>query len=184
MLGDFLDTLMQRGLRALKSAHVDYVLLGGLAMIISGRDRNTRDMDVLVAELPESLTRACLQEGFRHDPSRDRLALPGTILHRYWMELEDTGMLLSFDVQQGQMPFHASVMQRHRLVDLGGVTVSVASPEDLILLKLLAFRPVDRADCLNLVRLYPDLDLGYLLSWVNRLGLQERWAEASSFDSR
>ena len=44
-------------------------------------------------------------------------------------------------------------------------------------MKLVAFRPVDRADCIELVRMYGELDRDYVISWVSRLGLEARWEE-------
>ena len=55
---------------------------------------------------------------------------------------------------------------------LHGLSLSVASPEDLILLKLKAGRPTDFDDVISIVK-NPrlQLDLAYLRSWADRLGL-------------
>jgi hypothetical protein len=72
---------------------------------------------------------------------------------RFWIEVEELDLRLALHV-----------------------AIPVASVEDL-LLKLVAFPPIDRADCLHLVRLYPRLDRSYCLGWVERLGLATRWEE-------
>jgi hypothetical protein len=54
----------------------------------------------------------------------------------------------------------------------------VVSPEDLLLLKLLADRPRDRADIADLLLVAGPLDMPYVRAWANRLGLDERLERA------
>jgi hypothetical protein len=64
-------------------------------------------------------------------------------------------------------------LTRTRTVLLHGLSFSVVSPEDLMILKLKAGRPTDFDDVIGIVqnpRL--NLDLDYLWSWADRLGLQ------------
>lgn len=146
-------------------------------MIVSGRDRNTRDVDVVVSEIPEALPAACAAEGFEHDPERDRFSFNGINLHRYWTDIGLTGLRWSIDVQQADTDFQRSILARRRVADFDDLRFPIATPADLILLKLFAFRPVDRADCIELVRMYGDVDRDYVLSWISRMGLETRWAE-------
>lgn len=185
MLGEILDDLLGRSVRALESAQVSYAMTGGAALVLSGRDRNTRDIDVLArisATQLEALRAACLAEGFLPPQEKDTLALDGVTIYRFWLPLEDLDMVLSLDVQHGQMPYHEQVLDRARRLRLGSMTIPVATVEDLILLKLLAFRPIDRADCIHMLRLYPDLDQEYLQMWVQRLAVGDRWGEVSSYE--
>jgi hypothetical protein len=54
--------------------------------------------------------------------------------------------------------------------DLGDA--AVISPEDLILMKLLANRPRDRADVADLLLVVGEVDGAYLGSWAARLGVE------------
>ncbi len=55
-----------------------------------------------------------------------------------------------------------------------GAEIRVASPEDVILLKLLAGRDQDRVDARNIVRTRSDsLDRKYLERWAAELGLSD-----------
>jgi hypothetical protein len=59
------------------------------------------------------------------------------------------------------------------MVLLQGLSLTVVSPEDLILLKLKASRPTDFDDVIAIVKNpHLQLDLTYLWNWVDRLGLQ------------
>ncbi len=63
-------------------------------------------------------------------------------------------------------------LARAQTVLLHGLSLTVVSPEDLILLKLKAGRPMDFDDVIGIVK-NPrlQLDLSYLWHWADRLGL-------------
>jgi hypothetical protein len=64
---------------------------------------------------------------------------------------------------------HSTQIRRH----VFGVTVWIAPPENLILRKIEAGRPTDFEDALGIVKNRRlQLDLAYLWSWADRLGLQ------------
>ena len=69
--------------------------------------------------------------------------------------MQDVAIRLSLDVQVGNRPFYSEVLSRARCLQIGSSRVKVATIEDLLLLKLIAFRPIDRADRVHLLRLYP-----------------------------
>ena len=84
MFGEILDDLLGRSVRALEAAQVSYALTGGAALLISGRDRNTRDIDVvarLSGEQIVSLRAACLAEGFLPTQNKDVLRLEGVTIY-------------------------------------------------------------------------------------------------------
>lgn len=186
MLGSFLNDLLGKAVRALTSAGIDYALVGGTALLLAGRDRNTRDVDVVAILQPgqlQALIASSALEGFSHSPSKDVYTLESVTIYRFFLFLEDVEVSLSLDVQIGNTPYHEAVMERARPLALAGLELKVASLEDLIILKLIAFRPIDRADCLHLLRLYPELDKAYLQSWVERLDLESRWLEVVSLNT-
>ena len=51
------------------------------------------------------------------------------------------------------------------------------APEDVILLKLIAYRRKDQLDVEEIVKVTPDLDKAYLRSWAARLDVSGRLAE-------
>jgi hypothetical protein len=48
------------------------------------------------------------------------------------------------------------------------------SPEDVVLLKLLAYRRKDQLDVEEILKISVDLDLDHLRQWAARLGVSER----------
>lgn len=70
------------------------------------------------------------------------------------------------------------VVTRASVEHFGPVKLRVATREDLILLKLLAWRPIDRADAIDLAALNPAvLEAPHLQDWARRLGLEDRVTE-------
>lgn len=75
------------------------------------------------------------------------------------------------DVLAASHDYYYRLLARSRQVIALGTTVRVAGPEDIILLKLLADRPQDRADVAAILGANPNLDWGVLRDEADRLGL-------------
>ena len=85
-----------------------------------------------------------------------------------------TESLLKVDfIMRKNDAFNAARFSRRRTVDLGGFSVSVSSPEDLILSKLRWSRDTgsrrQHDDVQMLLTSVADLDWSYLVSWAQRL---------------
>ena len=103
----------------------------------------------------------------------DRHRLEGVTLYRFWLPVGNTGMSASLDVQEGHTNFHQSVIQRARPLQVGPTPIKIAAPEDMILLKLIASRPIDLADASELVRIVgEELDPSYLWMWAKELSIE------------
>ena len=70
-----------------------------------------------------------------------------------------------------------SALGRAREMTIGFARVRVMSPEDIILLKLIANRRKDLADIEDIVALCADIDARYLREWAGKLNLYDRLAE-------
>lgn len=184
MLGDALLAALRLAVEALEECQVQYALIGGLGAMLRGRIRNTRDCDVL-ALLPEErvavLKEALRCRGFSHLDRGDRHQLDEVILFRFWYPVGESGFSLSLDLQAGGTRFHQTILSRAKPVEFLGLRVRVATREDLILLKLTAWRPVDRADAIDLAQVIGSgLDFDYLDEWSSRLQVGDRWQEVRS----
>lgn len=78
-------------------------------------------------------------------------------------------------------PFHLEEFDRRRIVDVGGFQVTVVSPEDVIVAKLLWAKAGESErqleDAATVVRFQGStLDLRYIDKWVRLLDLEEQWA--------
>lgn len=146
----------EAALAALTDGGFDYALIGGLAVILRGHDRYTRDVDALVWELDDRLDDLALllpKYGFRPLTS-DELDLSKStrLLHALWKEE------VYVDFMLGLFPFERETLDRATPMDLGhGGMAKVAAPEDLIIMKLIASRDRDIQDVIALKELYPNL---------------------------
>ena len=72
-------------------------------------------------------------------------------------------------------PYERQALQRTRKVKMGDVHVKFASPEDLIVHKVIAGRPRDLEDVKAVLIKNPKMDLTYIRRWLNEFStaLQE-----------
>lgn len=180
MQGDLLDLLGR--LRAiLDRCRWPCAVIGGAALAVRARVRTTRDIDVVLAIPPgelESLLKAAQENGFRYDAAdRDTLMAEGLI--RLWVAAPsssgDPKSVPGIDFLTANDEFTAEVIRRAEPVDFGAVRLPVATPEDLILMKLDANRPHDLDDAIALKDAHlGKLDRVYLNTWASKLGITAR----------
>lgn len=141
-----------RLLHSLSEAGVDFVVIGGVAVVIQGSPRFTRDLDISYATDRENLGRLC------------------SLLTSLGAQLRGIGEDVPFvadahSLKQAQMltlttrdgdldlladppgsPGYASLKRKASRVDLQGSTVSIASIEDLMAMKAATGRQQDLVD--------------------------------------
>ena len=128
-------------LPALKDVGFDYALIG-LAVILRGHDRYTSDVDALVRDLADRLVEfASLlpKHGFR-TPATEQLRLSKStrILLTIWQEEAFVDFML------GLFPIEREILDHATAMDLGQSGLAkVATPEDLVIMKLTASREMD-----------------------------------------
>jgi len=151
-----------------------YAVIGGLAVILRVAVRPTDDLDVLVAAAgteAERLLEVARQHGYRfdEDEARDLLEV-GLIRLRSPAEGG-----YDLDIILADAPFLEQVVARSTSVAVEGLSLQVATPEDLLLLKLEANRPDDIEDVLSIKdALEERLDRAYLEAEADRLGIRDR----------
>lgn len=160
--------------RALSSTQSPYCVIGALALGMWGTPRATCDVDLLILAQrtdPEPFLGLLLSAGFSINESWH---------HANPMAQEVVPRLshprvphFPVDLVFSRGPLERAVLDRRQPIDLHGLTIWMSSPEDLILMKLRAGRPRDFDDVIGIVK-NPrlQLDLDYLWSWADRLGLQ------------
>lgn len=146
---------------------VRYLVIGGLAVVAVGEPRTTADADVIafltLAEA-ESLICKASRTGFelRDDVERERLATTGTLRFRRGP--------FQIDLITASLPFEEVAFGRAHYHELFGMRLPFSSPEDLILLKVLAGRDKDLLDAIGVARRHRDrLDRAYLEQTLQQL---------------
>jgi Nucleotidyl transferase AbiEii toxin, Type IV TA system len=143
-----LSALLER----LTAAQVDFVVVGGVAVIVQASPRFTRDLDICYATSRENLDRlgALLTElGARlRGVEEDVPFVPdGQTLRRAQMlTLTTPDGDLDLLVDPDGSPGYGSLRRHASRIDLDGSTVLVASIDDLIAMKRATGRPQDLVD--------------------------------------
>lgn len=150
---------LTRLLATLAAHHVEYAVIGGVAVQVHGHRRTTRDLDVMPDPRPENLRRlaVALAELDAHPrdlpggaPDADQLAAapvvpPLTTRH---------GQLHILNAVPGAAPYD-QLRARALVVDLDGLKIAIAGLDDLISMKRAAGRPSDLADLAVLTAIPP-----------------------------
>jgi predicted nucleotidyltransferase len=143
---------LSRLLRRLVQADVDFVVVGGVAVIVQASPRFTKDLDICYATKQANLDRlgAALTElGARlRGVEEDVPFVPDglTLRHTQMLTLTTLDGDLDLLVDPDGSPGYATLRRNASRVELDGITVLVASIDDLIAMKRAAGRPQDLVD--------------------------------------
>ena len=154
--------------RLLERAAVPYVVIGAHAVNAWVEPRITADIDVTAATDAAGMTRlerTLIAEGWSVGRTHGAEQPSGPDFVRF---VSSDGVM-TLEIQTAKTDFQREVVRRAAVTDDG---VRVASPEDLIVLKLIANRPKDQVDLLALVAL-TDLDWAYVERWADAWGVRD-----------
>jgi hypothetical protein len=139
-------------LRRLSEAEVDYVVIGGIALIAHGSARLTRDLDIVFApDRPnlDRLGRVLVELGARLrgvDENVPFAADAATLAKIDVLTLVTPLGWLDLHRRPAGAPPYRTLRKRAERVDFGDYSVLIASPEDLRAMKRSAGRQIDIVD--------------------------------------
>lgn len=130
-----------------------HAVIGAVARNAWAPPRATTDLDLTVAAKSDALQALAAALGaVGYQQVRDQRAEPGDSLPDIVVFRSASGRPRQVDVLVAKTRFEEEVIRRAELVEVGSAKVPVASPEDLIVYKLLADRPRDRDDIRAILR--------------------------------
>jgi hypothetical protein len=151
-LAEWPDLHLESLLRALVSHGVDFVIVGGIAVVAHGSARITRDLDICYATDQANLdvlgaALLDLDARLRGVPEPVPFVPDGRALRRTTILTLDTdhGWIDLLAAPSGAPPY-AALRQRAERVTFGDIAVLVASLDDLEAMKRAAGRPRDLID--------------------------------------
>ena len=166
------EGLLKQVAAILKRLDIPYIIMGGIAVVVWGRPRFTADIDVVVQLLPQkldALAEALLKIDkdvyLDHDMMRRALERKGefNFIH------PASGLKVDFWIMKDD-PFSRGVMQRRVRKKIANAMISLSSPEDLILNKLLWYQLTESTrqleDIASVIRIQKKLDWKYLRKWA------------------
>ncbi len=156
---------------------ISYAVIGGVAVRAYGIPRPTYDLDFTI-EIPRErladLFDAVENEGYTVAESYrsgwiDEVAGMPLVKFRCYIQ----GQGVDVDIFIAEKPFQRELLKRRQRVETPDGDTWLASPEDIILLKLLAHRPRDMSDIGDILFTQGELDWGYLRRWADLIGVRE-----------
>jgi hypothetical protein len=154
------DAFARRAFDCLEAAGVDFLVIGGVAVVVLAEPRTTADVDVVVyggAEAVERVLRAARRARFEFDPTEELESLNTTGTVR----VRAGGFQL--DVIAASLPFEDEALRRSQPIEIFGRTLPFPTAEDLLVFKLAAGRDKDMLDASGIARAHLEtLDVPYV----------------------
>jgi hypothetical protein len=156
------------------------MVIGGVAASLLGKPRLTVNIDVVILlsrdDIPRLITVAGEEGLVPRIPDADSFARENLVL---LLRHEASG--IAVDVSLGILAFEQEAVARSVLHDAGAFAIRVPTPEDLIILKAVAHRPVDLLDIQALIQTNPNLDRerirSYVCEFAEALDMPELWTD-------
>jgi predicted nucleotidyltransferase len=160
---DVLHTTLADAVRWLEGEGLPYALIGGIAVSIHGQPRATADVDlVIAADIPRALR---LLKKLPESPFRPLFDGAAEVVERaFILPIRHATTGIKVDLAIGLSGFEQQAIERAEPTLVGGHSISVATAEDLIIMKMLAGRAQDTQDVRGIVAArQDDLDWDYCL---------------------
>jgi len=177
------DDVLRTLTSAFDRARIAYMLTGSFASAYYGASRSTQDIDFVIEATPaqlELLVRQLPAEHYYVD-------LPAALEAHRRQSLFNvidlaTGWKIDLIIRKARA-FSEEEFGRRRPVDLQGIPISVASPEDVVISKLewarLSQSQRQIEDAVAILRSrWESLDREYLKKWIENLHLSAEWNSA------
>ena len=156
------EDLLKKLARALDREGIEYLVMGGQAVLVHGEPRLTRDVDITLGLIPKDLNRI-----LRIAEDIGLMVLvndPEKFTNETWvLPLQDpqTGIRVDFIFSASE--FERQAMKRALSIDIKGTPVRFASAEDLVIQKIFSGRPRDIEDVRGiLIKKIRQLDIDYI----------------------
>ena len=173
-----LEKLLESIAKALEAHKIQYMIIGGQAVLLYGEPRLTKDIDITLGVGPESL------EELKSIVKNLGLKILVKDVDNF---VNQTFVLPALDEESGfRVDFIFSLslyereaMQRVKFVKIGEAEIRFASLEDLIIHKIIAGRPRDIEDIKSILLKNPNYDAQYITRWLEEFdhSLSENFSE-------
>jgi uncharacterized nucleotidyltransferase DUF6036 len=165
---------------ALGRAGIEYMLVGSFASARYGFPRSTQDIDVVIAAAPAQLKILIHDLNEKNFYAELEAALDAHRNESLFNIIDrNTGWKIDV-IFRKSTAFGEEEFKRRRKIELHGLRLFVASPEDVIIAKLewakqgASQRQLEDAAAVVSVQ-GQALDMNYLQRWISELGLTEEW---------
>lgn len=164
-----LKELIKKLAQKLNEKGVDYMVVGGQALLLYGEPRLTKDIDIIlgvrVGEL-QKVIEITKQLDLKPIPDKIEEFVKKTMV----LPVIDPKSGLRVDFIFSWTPYEREALKRVNRVKIDDVLVKYASVEDLIIQKIVAGRPRDLEDVKSVLLKNKNIDEAYVLKWLKIFG--------------
>ena len=166
-----IEKLIKKTARHLDRQKIPYMIIGGQAVLLYGRPRLTRDIDITLGvdtDKYESIEGICKTLKLRilvenpQDFARDTKVLPA----------EEPNSKVRIDFIFSFTPYEEQAIKNAKQVLFDDYPVKFASCEDVIIHKMVAGRAIDEEDVKSILAKNQDaIDFKYAEKWLSEFGM-------------
>jgi len=143
---------------ALGKVDIPFALIGGIAVVLRGYDRTTKDIDILVIDADERLDELILELSKQGIKLRLHDGLEFARKHRILLLESRDGTPI--DLSLGALPFEVEAVNNASVENVAeGLSLPVSRVEDLVIMKAVANRERDWDDIRRLCEINTNLDI-------------------------
>ena len=163
------EHLLEQIATELASRSIPYLIVGGQAVLVHGEPRLTRDIDITLgvdADRLDDLLAIVAHAGWNVLVQTPRDFVQKTMV----LPCEDAASGVRLDFIFSNSEYERQAMARSAMLKVGQTDVRFASPEDLVIHKVVAGRPRDIEDIRSVLLKNPHVDVDYIRRWLEELG--------------
>ncbi len=151
--------------RLFEKKSIPFCVIGGFAASIWGTPRATGDVDIVLNITGESREKIIklLDDNFDLVQShREDMVFKNMHIWRHIIKAEDSPELLILDTLLANSDYLKQVIERKTTINFHNIKLPVISKEDLVILKTISFRDIDKHDIQNILKSKTPTDWTYL----------------------
>lgn len=159
--------LLERLAAGLRGLKIDYIVIGGQALLIYGEPRLTKDIDITLGIGPERFEE--IRQWAEQSQWKILADSPGDFVRRtFVLPCLDPESGIRIDFIFSFSPYEKQAMKRANRVTIGRTEVCFASLEDFVIHKVIAGRPRDLEDVKTVLVKNPGSDFSYIRKWLKK----------------
>lgn len=172
-----IEKLIRNIAKVLDNKGISYIIIGGQALLIYGRIRATRDIDLTLGidtDKYEELEAICEHLGLEIIPKEPRQFAEQTKV----LPAKEPSSKIRIDFIFSFTLYEREAIQRGKEVVMQNYPVKFASCEDLIIHKMIAGRAIDEEDIKDvLLKNRDSLDTEYIYKWLNEFAKKPEYKD-------
>lgn len=159
------ELLLEKISNALNKKGLEYIVIGGQAVLVYGYARFTNDIDLLIGS---DISKLNLVDEVCRENELTRLKDDEFTRRTNVVPVFDPKTNFRADLIFSFTDFEKEAISRAVTTVKNGVTFKFATVEDLILMKMYASRAIDIEDIKKLMLLNKNIDKSYILNWLSK----------------